>query len=287
MNRSEINVILIVLGIIVVVTLLTAALLQSPLLSNLLTQLSALTADGTPIPVSAPTPEPAIQPLSGSGQLTTASLESAALGIAFDYPVGWRRRETSLYAIVSPSANGLDPENLSDSSFWIGISAEGLNEPIELLNNRLTQFAPTQFNQTTLQMGGKAWETVNFNYTHPTLGQQMTGIVAASSHNEVGYYLVATASADQWQVIDPTFQNMLGSVRFLQQAVLRPTDATPPPTPTATPTPVIYIIQSGDTPLGIALKYGVTLEALRNRNGLDENSIIRAGQPLVIPVPRR
>lgn len=86
---------------------------------------------------------------------------------------------------------------------------------------------------------------------------------------------------------------------------------TPTPTPTATgtapagegtetPTPTpeeggcppgttledgncIYVVQTGDTPGGIAERFGITLEALRNANGLT-GDLIQVGQRLIIPV---
>lgn len=56
-------------------------------------------------------------------------------------------------------------------------------------------------------------------------------------------------------------------------------------TPTLTPTPVIYVVQSGDTLLSIALEYGTTVDALLQANGLDERQMIYPGQELVIVTP--
>lgn len=61
-----------------------------------------------------------------------------------------------------------------------------------------------------------------------------------------------------------------------------------PPTPTFTPvpspTPVVYVVQSGDTLLGIALQYGVSVDALRDANGLENPQFLSIGQALIIPV---
>jgi len=56
-------------------------------------------------------------------------------------------------------------------------------------------------------------------------------------------------------------------------------------TATPTPTPVIYVVQSGDTLLAIALEYGTTVEALLQANDLDERQMIYTGQELVIAMP--
>jgi LysM repeat protein len=72
---------------------------------------------------------------------------------------------------------------------------------------------------------------------------------------------------------------------------LTPTD-TPIPTetltltPSATPTPtqIIYTVQAGDTLSDIALRFGVTVEAIQALNNLDTPLIIQ-GQMLQIPRP--
>lgn len=64
------------------------------------------------------------------------------------------------------------------------------------------------------------------------------------------------------------------------------------PTPTPTPTPVTttpkpvsgsYVIQSGDNLSKIATKFGVSLQAVLDANGLTRTSIIYTGRSLVIP----
>jgi LysM repeat protein len=72
-------------------------------------------------------------------------------------------------------------------------------------------------------------------------------------------------------------------------ATLRPT-ATPAPytpaptaTPTLTPTPIIYVIRKGDTPLGIANQFGVSLRDLQETNGITDPRTLRVGQELIIP----
>jgi uncharacterized protein YkwD len=45
---------------------------------------------------------------------------------------------------------------------------------------------------------------------------------------------------------------------------------------------IIYIVQPNDTLLGIAIAYDTTLNALYALNGLTENSLIYAGQPIIV-----
>jgi LysM repeat protein len=60
---------------------------------------------------------------------------------------------------------------------------------------------------------------------------------------------------------------------------LTPTDTQPP-----TPTPILYIVQPGDTLSDVALKFGVTIEAIQTLNNLS-TTMINIGQVLQIPVP--
>lgn len=68
--------------------------------------------------------------------------------------------------------------------------------------------------------------------------------------------------------------------------VMTPTD-TPAPTftPAPSPTPILYVIQSGDTLMGIALKFGVTVAALQQTNGIINPQSLQIGQELIIPPP--
>ncbi len=64
-----------------------------------------------------------------------------------------------------------------------------------------------------------------------------------------------------------------------------PAPYTPAPTdtPTVTPTPIFYEVQAGDTLLGIAHRYGISLAALQEANGIIDPRSLQVGQRLVIP----
>jgi LysM repeat protein len=70
-----------------------------------------------------------------------------------------------------------------------------------------------------------------------------------------------------------------------RRATFTPVPATPSdtPTPTATPTPIIYVIKQGDTLLPIARKYGVTVQAIQDANGISDPRRLWIGQEIVIP----
>jgi LysM repeat protein len=60
----------------------------------------------------------------------------------------------------------------------------------------------------------------------------------------------------------------------------------PQPTPAPTPTPdhVLHVIQPGETLTAIAIRYGVTVEAIVVANGITDPNHIQAGDVLIIPL---
>lgn len=69
-------------------------------------------------------------------------------------------------------------------------------------------------------------------------------------------------------------------------AAVTPTPAAPLPPPTPKPTasaPTIYVVQAGDTLSQIAQRYGTTVAALVEVNGLGNADMIRVGMRLTIP----
>jgi LysM repeat protein len=78
---------------------------------------------------------------------------------------------------------------------------------------------------------------------------------------------------------------------FTPSVTLPPTETSTPTetltlTASATPTPtqVLYTVRIGDTLSGIALRFGVTVEAIQSLNNLD-STLIYVGQVLQIPRP--
>lgn len=60
---------------------------------------------------------------------------------------------------------------------------------------------------------------------------------------------------------------------------------TPEATPTPTPAPQTYTVQAGDTLLGIAERFGITVEDLQSKNELADPNNIFVGQKLQLPQP--
>jgi LysM repeat protein len=86
----------------------------------------------------------------------------------------------------------------------------------------------------------------------------------------------------------PTVQlnvTVIPTVTARPTATPRPATPAPTPTPTVTPTPIIYQVQRGDTLLGIAIAYGVSVEAIQTANGIVDPRSLQIDQFLVIPNP--
>lgn len=240
-----------------------------------------------------PTPGPVATPLiSLAGTPDPAALSSfssTALGFGLKYPKAWQRKQKGLEVILSPSTAGLDTDNLQEAAIWFGIPADNTTDTAALLTDIRTGLSPTgqTLSRDTTVIGAQVWQLARIRFNHQPFGGLATATVATTNRNGVGYYVVAMAPEGQWSSVEPGFQTILDSFHFTSEAVLRPTDATPPPTPTPTPTPVIYVVQSGDTLLKIALQYGVDVEALATRNGIDDPRSLRTGTKLIIPIKRR
>lgn len=76
-----------------------------------------------------------------------------------------------------------------------------------------------------------------------------------------------------------------GTIDLTPVVDVTPIDQAPPPAPTPPPAPAntTYVIRTGDTVTGIAAKFGVSIQAVLDANGLTRSSIIYAGRTLVIP----
>jgi LysM repeat protein len=96
------------------------------------------------------------------------------------------------------------------------------------------------------------------------------------------------------QLITPPSASGAGSPTPLQVAATLPRRATATPAPftplptappTLTPTPIIYVVQSGDTLLGIAAKFDVNAGTVQEVNGITDPRRLQIGQELIIPRP--
>ncbi len=96
--------------------------------------------------------------------------------------------------------------------------------------------------------------------------------------------LVVTATSGATETLT-SFPTETDIAVFTPTETLPPTE-TPTPTQSATPTPtqILYTVQRADTLSGIALRFGVTVEAIQALNNLD-TTIIYIGQMLQIPRP--
>lgn len=79
---------------------------------------------------------------------------------------------------------------------------------------------------------------------------------------------------------------MIGQAAATRQPIAQAPTATVEVAPTMVPTPssAEHIVQPGDSLTGIAILYGVNLEALLTANNLTLDSVIVAGQKLIVPL---
>ncbi len=77
---------------------------------------------------------------------------------------------------------------------------------------------------------------------------------------------------------------------FAQTSLSGSVSPTPAPTPTPPPAPPApsaetqtYTVQSGDTLSAIAKRYGTTVDAICQANGIEDPNLIKAGEELTIP----
>lgn len=112
------------------------------------------------------------------------------------------------------------------------------------------------------------------------------------THSAIMLLLLAVVLAACGQVITlptatpppptPTIEVTVGATPR-PTATPAPYTPAPTPTPTPTPTPIIYTIKRGDTLLGVASEYGVTVASLQETNGIVDPRGLRIGQQLIIP----
>lgn len=70
---------------------------------------------------------------------------------------------------------------------------------------------------------------------------------------------------------------------YIGQTIVIPGTSAPSPAPAPPATGSVYVVQAGDTLIGIAMRYGVSASQLAGANGLAWSSWVYAGQRLVIP----
>jgi len=105
--------------------------------------------------------------------------------------------------------------------------------------------------------------------------------VTAKSSGEIIFVTVFSAGRDEGTVIAAAAPE-----QSLQQAPVQAAAAVPAPAaqPVAVPAAGLdYVVQSGDTLLGIALRHGMDWPEVATANGLQEQSLLQVGQTVHIP----
>ncbi len=167
----------------------------------------------TPTALPTPTSPPADIP---AEDVVFTDFNSKVLDISLDYPDTWESEESTDFAIFSPSADSLDPEDIQDSSFWISAVEDEDVAIADLLVTILEQF-PTEaetLNEGTISIASQTWTSTQIQYEDENLGGQGIATLAVTKREGVGYTLVAIAPAPLWNTLQPVYQEMINSFRF-------------------------------------------------------------------------
>ncbi len=279
--------------------------------------LDAALPDSTP--TLGPTPTTSAETIDTPTPVSVTGFSSAGLDFTLEYPENWLTSEDTSQVIFSSSEEGLLPDELKDVSFRVGMSDDESPSISDLLTSVLAKFTPEAeiLNEGTISIASQTWTSTLIQFEDENLGGQGYATLAVTNKDGVGYFLIAVAQAAEWNSVQPMFQEIINSFRFGQSEVV--VQATPNPTPqpttdssttepqptvsdeqlTATPTPtlapqpaalpgaaatpLVYLVQSGDTLIGIAIKFGVDVDLLASENGITDPETLKVDQELTIP----
>jgi LysM repeat protein len=270
-------------------------------------------SSGVPVytPTLGPTPSPTATVLPTDTPLALKLYSNSAFGFNLQYPGDWQAKETRQQVVLAPDAEGLATSIISDTTVAKGVAfvvgrQDGIitEEPSGLLA-QLVAALPTDASaiETGYRTVGQIEWAISQVKTYETdADREMTAYVAATSHNGTAYTVLAAAPSADWDAVAPVFQQMFDSFQFTAPRIavvptptltrtaglsisvtLTPTTSIPE-TPTATPSPAVYVVEEGDTLGAIAIRFGVSVEALQTANGIDDPTKLRVGQELIIPV---
>lgn len=118
-------------------------------------------------------------------------------------------------------------------------------------------------------------------------GSRVDAIRRANGLNRASVIFIGQRLIVPINLPDPTATPLPPDQPTPTNSPVPPTDTPIPPTATATPlptaTPITYIIQSGDTLVDIAARYGTTADELATLNGIANPNQINVGLVLLIP----
>ena len=113
----------------------------------------------------------------------------------------------------------------------------------------------------------------------------VVGTLAAAGVSSAGFGLLGTATSAPQPTATPTPSPTPSPTPTPEPTPSVSPTPTASPTPPSTPAPSvrIYVVQPGDTLSAIAARFGVSVQAIINANGLANPNTLGIGQRLVIP----
>ena len=170
----------------------------------------------------------------GTPDLTAMrDFSNKGMGIKLQYPSQWQKAERGLQLMLSPSAAGLSSESIEDTLVRVGIPPDSVADEAELLRRTQSELAAQyQLLESGPRMiGDHVWQSATIQFDHPPFDGPAVALIAATNRNDVGYYLVGLAPAEQWAGIQPQIQAILDSFAFTTEAVFAPHGRYPTPNP--------------------------------------------------------
>jgi Tol biopolymer transport system component/LysM repeat protein len=280
-------------------------------------------SSGIPVstPTLGPTPSPTVTVLPTDTPVVPKVYSNSAFGFSLQYPGDWQVKELPRQVVLAPDAEGLAASFNAENPVFQGVAfvvdhevGSVSEEPSRLLDQVV---AGLPADASTLDTGYRTVGQVEWAISQVALfptdpDKEMTAYVAATFQNGSAYRVLAAAPSAEWDVFATVFQQIFDSFQFSQSslaAVIAPSatrtarpsaTVTPKATasatattptalaasesPSATPAPFVYVIEEGDTLGALAIKYGVSVEAIQSANGIDDPTLLRVGQEVIIPV---
>jgi LysM repeat protein len=262
-------------------------------------------------PTLGPTPSSTATVLPTDTPVAPEPYSNSAFGFKLQYPGDWQAKESRQQVAFAPDAEGLTTSIFDETTlvqgvaFVVGHQAESITQDPARLLAQFVAGLPTD--ASAAETGVRTVEKVKWAISQIALdasdsAEKMTAYVAATFQNGSAYTVLAAAPSAEWDTFAPVFQEMFDSFEFTTPPVAamivpsptltttlsitateQPTGSTPA-APAATPTPTVYVVQQGDTLGAIAIRFGVSVEAIQAANGIDDPTKLRVGQELIIPV---
>ncbi|MCB0197179.1 MAG: SUMF1/EgtB/PvdO family nonheme iron enzyme [Anaerolineae bacterium] len=167
---------------------------------------------------SAPTVESHL-PLN-STPVPYAFYSSPDLGIRLEYPDNWLDNEEQNEVVLAASAEGLQTDTVQAANMRIGKSAEEDISIHDLFTEVLDGFPEDVeiLNEDTISIASQTWSSTQLRFDNEDGEGQSIANISVTTHDGEGYYLIAVAPAQEWNTVQPIFQDVINSLTFINDS---------------------------------------------------------------------